>query len=113
MKKMRVIIKRPDERYGHVCNISDKLENLQKTVGGYIEVVNIDRSCDGKPILMVCNEEGKLRNLEHNMYIGDEEIVGTIFLCSSEGENLTDLPPTYGLAEWKQFVSSWDEGYKR
>lgn len=103
--KMRVLIKRPDEQYGHVCNISNRLENLQKTVGGYIEVVQIARSADGKPILMVCNEEGKLRNLEHNMYIGEEEIVGTFFLCSSEGEELTDLPQTYGLAEWKKFVS--------
>lgn len=103
--KMRVIVKRPDEEYGHVCNISNSLENMQKTVGGYIEVVQIDRSADGKPILMVCNEEGKVRDLEHNMYIGDEEIVGTIFLCSSEGEELTDLPITYGLAEWKKFVT--------
>ena len=104
MKKMRVIIKRPDEKYGHVCNISDRLENLQNTVGGPIEIVQINRLADGKPVLMVCNEEGKVRDLEHNMYIGDEEIVGTFFLCSSEGEELTDLPLTYGLAEWKMFV---------
>ena len=102
---MRVLIKRPDEEYGHVCNISNRLENLQKTVGGHIEVVGIARSADGKPILLVCNEEGKVRDLEHNMYIGDEEIVGTFFLCSSEGEELTDLPLTYGLAEWKKFVN--------
>ena len=103
--KMRVLIKRPDEEYGHVCNISNRLENLQKTVGGYIEVVHIMDSADGKPILLVCNEEGKLLNLEHNMYIENEEIVGTFFLCSEEGENFTDLPATFGLAEWKKFVN--------
>lgn len=37
MKKIKVIVKRPDEQYGHVCHISDRLENLQKTVEGYIE----------------------------------------------------------------------------
>lgn len=104
MKKMRVIIKRPDEKYGHVCNISDRLENLQKTVGGYIETVPVTKSADGKPIILVCNEEGKLRGLEHNMYLDDEEIVGTFFLCSADGEEFADLPVTFGLAEWKMIV---------
>lgn len=101
--KMRVLIKRPDEKYGHVCNISNRLENLQKTVGGYIETLEITKFA-GKPIIMVMNEEGKFRNLEHNMYIYDEEIVGTIFLCSAEGDELVGLPDLYGLAEWKKFV---------
>lgn len=104
-RKMRVLIKRPDEEYGHVCNISNRLENLQKTVEGYIEAVRIMDSADGKPIMLICNEEGKIRGLEHNMYIGDEEIVGTFFLCSCEGEEFTDLPLTFGLAEWKMFVN--------
>ena len=102
--KMRVLIKRPDETYGHICNISNRLENLQKTVGGNIEVVKIAKSADGKPILLVCNEEGKIKGLEHNMYIENEEIVGTFFLCSSDYEELTDLPHTFGMAEWKKFV---------
>ena len=104
-RKMRVLIKRPDEQFGHVCNISDRLENLQNTVGGYIEVIEITKSADGKPILLVCNEEGKLKNLEHNFYLWDDEIVGTIFLCSAAGEELTDLPPTFGLAEWKKMLT--------
>jgi len=33
-QKIKVIIKRPDEKYGHVTGISRTLENLQKTVGG-------------------------------------------------------------------------------
>ena len=41
MKRIKVIIKRPDEKYGHVTYISDSLENLQKTVGGPIEIVSI------------------------------------------------------------------------
>ena len=31
--KVRVIIKRPDEEFGHVTNISPSLENLQRNVG--------------------------------------------------------------------------------
>lgn len=103
--KMRVLIKRPDEEYGHVCNISNRLENLQKTVDGYIEVIPVTMSADKKPIVLVCNEEGKLRGLEHNMFYMGYEIVGTFFLCSVEGDKLTDLPQTFGMAEWKKFVN--------
>ena len=106
MRKMRVIIKRPEEKYGHVCSISDSLENLQKTVGGYIEVVPITNSPDGKRILLVCNEEGKVRNLEPNINLMGEQIVGTFFLCSESGEEFDDLPATWGLAEWKKFLDT-------
>ena len=37
--KIKVIIKRPDEKAGHVTNISASLKNLQKTVEGNIETV--------------------------------------------------------------------------
>lgn len=102
--KMRVIIKRPDEKYGHVANISNSLENLQRTVEGYIETITIANSADGKPIILVCNEEGKLKGLPTNFWLWDEEIVGTVFLCSAEGDELTDLPLTFGLAEWKKLI---------
>jgi len=39
--KIKVIIKRPDEKYGHVTNITNTLENLQKTVEGYIETLTM------------------------------------------------------------------------
>ena len=103
--KMRVIIKRPDEQYGHVTNISNTLENMQRTVEGYIETVTIGESADGKPIVLVCNEEGKLKGLPHNFYLWNDEIVGTVFLCSVDGENLSDLPLTFGLAEWKKLLN--------
>ena len=66
----RVIIKRPDEDYGHVTNISFDLENLQKTVGGPIEVVSLGKSLLGEPIMMIINEEGKIRDLPFNFMIG-------------------------------------------
>ena len=39
--KVRCIIKRPDEKYGHVTNISVTLKNLQKIVGGFIQTVTL------------------------------------------------------------------------
>lgn len=111
MKKMRVIIKRPDEEYGHLCFISDRLENLQKTVGGYIEVIPLTVSADGKKILLICNEEGKLQDLEPNIDLFGDVIRGTFFLCSEDGEEFDDLPFTFGMAEWKLFMQK--NGVKR
>ena len=103
--KIRCIIKRPDEQYGHVTNISNRLENLQRTVEGYIEVVPVKQSPDGKDIILICNEEGKLRGLPHNFYLWDEEIVGTVIICGVDGDEFGDLPLTFGLAEWKKFLN--------
>ena len=52
MHKIKVIIKEPGKK--PICtNISDSLQNLQRTVGGYIEVVPISKS-----IVIICDEEG-------------------------------------------------------
>lgn len=118
--KKRVIIKRPDEDYGHVTNISFDLENLQKTVGGPIEVVSLGNSLLGEPIKMIMNEEGKIRNLPFNFMWGicepihgldsmngplmvkaySDYIVGTVIVCGLEEDGeLGGLPITF--KEWK------------
>ena len=64
-----------------------ELDELQKVVGGYIEIVNL-----GKGKLMVVNEEGKLNDLEWNgaataMYISYTRILdyiaGDVLVCDS------------------------------
>ena len=99
--KIRCIVKRPDERYGHVCNISNRLENLQRTVGGYIETIP-----GPKGTTIIANEEGKLKQLEPNMFYNGDILVGTIIVCGTKGENLSDMPDTFGLAEWKMVVDA-------
>lgn len=108
--KIKCIIKRPDEKYGHVTAISQRLENLQKTVGGYIEMI----PGPNDKTVIICNEEGKLRGLEPNMYYNGDILVGTIIICGTDGEDLDDLPETLGLTEWKlvvdtnmEFMSRW------
>lgn len=99
MSKIKVIIKRPDEEYGHVTNISDRLENLQKTVEGNIEVVHLG------DILIICNEEGKLLNLQPNMFVGHELLVGTIIVTGKNGEDFDDVPIKFET--WKKLVERW------
>lgn len=99
MRKIKVIVKRPDEKYGHVCNISDRLENLQKTVGGYIETVP---AVEGA--IIICNEEGKLKNLEPNMWYYHDQLRGTIIVCGTRDNEFDDIP--ISLNVWKKFVDA-------
>ena len=70
--------------------IENTLEAQQEVVGGDIEYLYID---DPESI-MVCNEEGKLRNLQANRRIGVDIIAGTFFIARDDGseylKSLTD-----------------------
>lgn len=100
--KTRVIIKRPDEKYGHVTNISASLKNLQKTVGGYIETVPAVLGA-----VIICNEEGKLRDLEPNMWYFHDMLCGTIIVIGTDGEEFADCPLNFD--QWKLFVDKQEE----
>lgn len=100
--KIKAIIKRPDEEFGHMTNISERLENLQRTVGGYIECVSPDPR-----IVIICNEEGKLIGLEPNMKIPGDIICGTIIVVGISGEDFSDVPISF--EEWKQLVKEWNQ----
>jgi hypothetical protein len=94
------VIMCPTDRVPYVTNISDKLETMQRTVGGYLEVVPTADS----EVVIVCNEEGLLANLPPNpalpMFVGD------CFICGVDGPEFTDIPADKKkkiLATVKQF----------
>lgn len=103
--KIRCIIKRPDEKYGHVTNISTSLKNLQKIVGGPIETI----ACGGSSVI-ICNEEGKIRGLEPNFRIGNgwlaDVIVGEAIVIGTDGEDFCDLPISFDV--WKKLLKGWE-----
>lgn len=80
------------------------LKLLQRLVGGYIEVVHPD----GFPqdVVLICNEEGKLRDLPFNFFVNifqyPDAICGTAVFCAeginADGE-LDLVPLTYSQAE--------------
>jgi len=104
MSKVRCIIKRPDEEFGHVTNISVTLKNLQNTVGGHIEVIDL---CPGAVIL--CNENGKIDGLDENFWMGfgklSDIVVGTVIVIGLKGEEFTDLTMSFG--QWKSILREW------
>ena len=100
MERVRVIIKRPDEQFGHVTNISASLENLQKTVEGYIEAVPLTSE-----IVILCNEEGKIRGLQHNIFLPRDTIRGTLIVIGRSGEEFCDIPISFAV--WKDLLRKW------
>ncbi len=93
MGKIKVIIKRPDEKIGHITWVSPTLENLQKHVDGYIEAVRFG------DMIILCDEEGRLKNKPYNCQIGRTSFVGTIVAVGSDGEEFADVP--MDITGWK------------
>ena len=105
MTRIRAIIKRPDERFGHVAEIGDTLKDLQDIVGGNIETLQIAAST-----VMIMNEEGKLRqDCEPNFFIREahfaDVICGNVVLLGIAGDDFMDCP--IGLACWKKMLKKW------
>jgi hypothetical protein len=97
MGKIKAIVKRPDEEYGHITYVSNTLQNLQNTVGGYIETIPLQCGC-----IAIVNEEGKIRGLEPNLRIPGDVLVGDIIICGVSGEEFSDVPIDFKA--WKQYV---------
>ena len=76
---MRAIIKEVGKE-PRVEVIENELPTLQKLVGGHIEVVRVTPD-----VLMICNEEGKLKGLPPNFSTGQDVIVGTVVFVAFDG----------------------------
>ena len=87
MKDTIKIIRKKPGCMAEWIELPNRLEDLQREVGGYIEILPItDGSC------LICNEEGKLQGLPENVYFRGDVIVGTILIAGTDGEELDDLP---------------------
>ena len=87
MTRIRAIEKRPGQPLT-LRWIEDNLDKYQAVVGGYIETVPLD----GVPgIVLICNEEGKIRGLEPNVINGADVIVGPVIAARVSGEDFGSL----------------------
>lgn len=103
-EKIKVIVKRPNETYGHSTHIDNTLEAFQKVVGGPIETVRLTNN-----VVIVVNEEGKaikgfprnFRALRPFPFV----LFGTIAVVGVNGENFTDCPMEKFM--WEAFIDRW------
>lgn len=82
---IRAMVKEPGKP-AEVKHIEDTLESYQQIVGGYLYPVRM-----GAGILMVCNKEGKMMELEANMFWHGDVIVGSIIFVKDDGEKFGSL----------------------
>lgn len=101
-QKIKVIIKRPDEEYGHVTAISNTLKNLQNTVGGYIEVINMPG------YMLIVNEEGTLQDMPYNCHVHGFTLFGTIIVAGIEGDEFSDVGISF--ADWRDIIDESNGG---
>lgn len=87
MEKIRVFVKRPDRPTGYMTWMSNSLENLQRFVGGYIETVTVFSD-----LVIICNEEGRLKDLPYCCTILGMDFVGPIIVCGRDGDEFADVP---------------------
>lgn len=97
--KIKCYIKRPDEDVGHSTAVSNTLENLQRNVGGYIEVVSIipqltndNFECITPGVAVICDEEGRIKGKPHNCRYGGVDFVGDIVIVGVSGDEFCDVP---------------------
>lgn len=66
--------------------VENSLAALQQLVGGYIETFTITTDC-----VLICDEEGKIKEKPANFYFAGELFVGPVFICGAWDGNFTDL----------------------
>lgn len=103
-KKIKAIVKRPDEEYGHSTWISNSLDNFQRTVEGYIEAVTYGELIGYPGFVIVCNDEGRIRELPYNCEVGGNLFFGTIVVVGVDGEDFGDCPLTF--KKWKEILNA-------
>lgn len=100
---IKVIIKNPEDEIGQMVYIENKLEDLQKAVTGYIECVTIARD-----LVILCDEEGRLKHRPFNCEILGANFVGPVVLAGINGEEFADVP--ISLEEWEEILEGGSNG---
>ncbi|MFV0249715.1 MAG: DUF3846 domain-containing protein [Bacilli bacterium] len=96
-----VILKVEPNELPYEKEIINDLKSLQKEVDGLIEMIDIDNN-----ICLVCNEEGKLLNMDLNRVVGNDIIAGTFFISRfNEAGDLVSLT--------KEQIEKYKEKYNK
>ena len=88
---MKVLIKEPGKPW-ETAEVENTLEALQGVVGGYIETMPVVAMDTNEKVVMVMDEEGRLKGKELNIVVCGVNIVGTVLLCGQDGDDFTDVP---------------------
>lgn len=85
-KQILVMLKRPGCDPELEPLFPNTLEAFQEAVGGFIETYTL-----ATDLVILCNEEGKLQGLPHNVNIAGEDFVGTILAVGTKGAEFASI----------------------
>ena len=90
-ENIRVLVVEPGKD-PEVRVIENSLEGIQQIVQGYIECVTLHDKA-GENLVLICNEEGKIRNLPMNAMIPeiDDMIFGTFLIAGTDRDEFASL----------------------
>ena len=90
-ENIRVLVVEPGKD-PEVRVIENSLEGIQQIVQGYIECVTLHGKA-GEDLVLICNEEGKIRNLPMNAMIPeiDDMIFGTFLIAGTDRDEFASL----------------------
>ena len=91
---MRALYKTPNDQGFREIIVPNKLEPIQKLVGGHIESVTM-----AEDAAILCNEEGKVIGMPYNCEYLGIDFNGTILIVGVDGDEFTDCPWSVTMAD--------------
>lgn len=85
-RQILVVIKEPGKPPVVEPFFDNTLEEFQKTVGGLIETITL-----ASDLILICNEEGRLLGLPHNLRVCGLDFCGTVVAVSAKGDEFCSL----------------------
>lgn len=80
------IVKKDPGKSPEIIEIENTLSAFQEAVGGYIETVTLFED-----LCLICNEEGRLMGLPHNVECCGVDFVGAVLAVGVDGEEFCGL----------------------
>lgn len=109
MTTARVIIKRPDEKIGHIANINTDKENIDKHIGGAGMVHILFDSEDGRVGIiykMATSDEDEM-NMVYGSFPFRKVVKGTAIVCElGANGDLIDLR-ALTKKQWETLLRKW------
>lgn len=85
-RQILIVIKEPGKPPRQEPLFDNTLEAFQTAVGGYIETVTI-----ATDLVLICNEEGRLLGLPHNLSVCGVDFCGTVLAVGIKGDEFASL----------------------
>ena len=83
--KIRILVVEPFKE-PYQIKIEHTSKNLQKVVGGYIEILQLEHTVD-----LICNDEGKINRLPLNRFVDYDIIAGTFIIAGHKDSETISL----------------------